>query len=410
MCEGGSTQVAGLSRRAPWASLSLACVVCVACHQGPDRPGGYEPEGAQAGSADGAGEPIELDSGVALPPAADAGGYCGNQIIAQDLDIPNLYFVLDRSGSMAELSPDSGQTKFEDVAAAIGQTLLAIGHRVRYGAAVFPELGLEGQCAAGAEVFEPALGDPVDYAVRGELGPRLTQFINLLGRIQPAGMTPTAATLEALRERLTGLDGETAVVLATDGAPNCGEAAGCDASDCGLVHSRAVLPDLRVCSGELNCCSPSVLEDGPVHCVDRSGLLGQVSALAETGIPTFVVGMPGSEYYRDSLNELAVAGRTERDGDEKYFPVSTGDELLAALRWIGLSVAYTCEVRLEVPPPDSERVNVYFDHRLVPADEVDGWTLEGDRRLELRGEACEQFLSGETLEIQVVAGCETVVN
>jgi len=54
-------------------------------------------------------------------------------------------------------------------------------------------------------------------------------------------------------------------------------------------------------------------------------------------------------------------------------------------------------------------VNVYFDGEVVPADDTDGWGWDGDRRIEVNGEACDRLRSGEILEAHVVFGCDTVV-
>ena len=71
--------------------------------------------------------------------SADA-ALCGNQRIPAISDPPNLYFVVDRSGSMSDPLPGSRYSKYENARIAISVMLRAVGHRVRYAAAVYPAL------------------------------------------------------------------------------------------------------------------------------------------------------------------------------------------------------------------------------------------------------------------------------
>ena len=42
-------------------------------------------------------------------------------------------------------------------------------------------------------------------------------------------------------------------------------------------------------------------------------------------------------------------------------------------------------------------------------DEADGWAWSGAQTLEIRGEACARLRSGSVFEVQILAGCQTVV-
>jgi hypothetical protein len=109
------------------------------------------------------------------------------------------------------------------------------------------------------------------------------------------------------------------------------------------------------------------------------------------------------------LDRLAGAGGTARGAETDYYAVLDADELADALKAIGTGIAISCSIDLEEPPEDPTRVNVYFDGELVPADEVDGWTWDGEQRIEVHGESCERLRSGEILEARAVFGCDTVV-
>ena len=113
-------------------------------------------------------------------------------------DPPNLYFIVDRSGSMADLLPGSAYSKYENARIAISVMLRSVGHRVDYGAAVFPAFANPDGCASGMEVFPTEAGDPPSYAVAGQNGPVLQTLLDRLGATAPSGGTPTAATLKDL--------------------------------------------------------------------------------------------------------------------------------------------------------------------------------------------------------------------
>jgi hypothetical protein len=369
-----------------------------------DRP----PPFAAAGSGGAGG--FGVDSGnTDGPPAADAPGLCGNLVLPAITNKPNVYFILDRSGSMQDKLPGSTYDKYLAARVAIADVLKQIGHRVRYGAAVFPMAGgsIDG-CAAGAEIFATRDGDPASYAASGELGPVLSAFLLQTAKYGPSGGTPTAPTIEALRPTLTALSGKTVVILATDGAPNCNQLASCPAAECGPVIENQTLGG-KQCSASFNCCDPAVVPGGQLYCVDDDATEAAIAELAAAGIDTYVIGMPGSEFYDDLLDRLAIAGNTARPTPPHYYPISSSTELGDALRAIGVEIAISCTIALGQTPPDPALVNVYFDTTLVGYDEVDGWAWLDPTTIELRGAACALLKSGDILQVQVVSGCPTVI-
>ena len=72
-------------------------------------------------------------------------------------------------------------------------------------------------------------------------------------------------------------------------------------------------------------------------------------------------------------------------------------------------MAIRCDLELAELPPDRELVNVYFDGELLAYGEDEGWAWTGEQSLEIRGEACTRLRSGSVFEVQILAGCETVV-
>jgi hypothetical protein len=350
-----------------------------------------------------------LDAGLGDgPPGADASGLCGNQLIPAVENRPNLYFVIDRSGSMQLVDPGQPYDRYTMARVAIARALRLIGHRVSYGAAVFPSFRDADDCAAGLEIFPTTAGDPPSYASSGVDGPVLLEFLTRLATVTPDGGTPTSATLRALQPALTALSGTTYVVLATDGAPNCNPSASCGVDQCERNLQQQVIGG-RNCDANFNCCDPTWVVDGPLSCIDADATEAAVAELAQAGIQTFVIGMPGSATYASVLDRLALAGGTARSTSPRYYSVNDGDELAEAVRQIGVSVAITCDIALNAAPPDPKLVNVYFDNSLLAFDEIDGWAWTGETTLQIRGAACEELLSGEVLQVQIVAGCPTVV-
>jgi hypothetical protein len=341
--------------------------------------------------------------------SVDPVGPCGEERIPAVENPPNLSFIIDHSASMGEELAGSGLSKYENARIALSHVLRAVGHRVNYGAAIFPGLDGVTGCEAGDQLLKMAPGDGPSYAREGRAGPRLRDLLQRLTIADVDGGTPVAATLDEMRPVLAELGGETFVVLITDGAPNCNRELSCAAEGCGPnIEGRSVAG--MACAGGHNCCEPSSQSPAAnLSCVDGDASLTAVAALSDIGIKTFVVGMPGSEPYRELLNAMADVGGTARPGALKYYPVDDTGELEANLKEIAASVAIACEIPLDYEPPDLDYVNVYFDGRLVEYDPTDGWEWTEAGHVLIHGEACAQLSAGDVLEVQILAGCKTEV-
>src|SRR5690606_8638566 len=120
---------------------------------------------------------------------------------------------------------------------------------------------------------------------------------------------------------------------------NCNTSITCDASDC--------IPNIEgVCSPTENCCAVDHPQGGgPFNCVDRAATVEAVAALAALGIDVYVIGIPGSEYYGDVLDEMAVAaGTAQTSGATKYHRV----EDLASIGEVFKAIA-AAEISCEIP-------------------------------------------------------------
>jgi len=350
---------------------------------GPASQSGAAPDGG----GDGASPTLDFDSGAGpiCPKSAD-GGTCGCLDLPLLGDAPNLYFVLDRSGSMTD------SNKWDTIRIVVTEVMRKLGPRGRFGAAVFPD-PRQDQCAPGIEVMAPMFGD----VPAGTYGATTSTF-NLSTKFVASGGTPTAGTLAHLRNRLTSLPGKTFVILATDGGPNCDDNITCTVDQC--------IPNIEGAPGCSAGVPPNCCDGNPQSCLDGTAAVTAVRELSVAGIPTYVVGVPGSAPYANVLSDMAEAGGTQR-----YYDVTSADQsaFAAALTQIAAKITATCTFSLGQTPPDPNMVNVYLDDTIVPRDPTNGWTLSGET-VTIAGSACQSIQSGKVLEVRIVAGCPTVVN
>lgn len=368
----------------------IAAFVWLAC--GPKQPPRVD-ESTSSGDDGGTGF-VSTEAGRAECQLLEDGGSCGCVELSFLSDVPALYFVLDRSGSMLEAN------KWQTVRGVIAQTLMKLGPRVRYAASVFPRAGT--QCSAGVEVLNLVDGD----SPAGREGPALRAFIRSTS-LSANGGTPTAATLRSLTAAITGISGRRYVILATDGGPNCNEQATCDETQC-IANIESY--DSR-CSPnkQPNCCTDESGFYGRGNCLDADATESAVANLKAAGVSTYVIGVPGSAPYAALLDRVATQGGTARATPPLYYAVDSSDASAfeAALRDIAAKVTASCDLPIDPPPADPSKVNVFFDDTVVPADPDNGWKLEGTT-VKLVGEACNKVLAGDVLNLRVIGGCPTV--
>jgi hypothetical protein len=363
--------------------------------------------GAGGGSGGDAGSssttPSLTSSANALPGCnvdVDGGGVCGCSDLDLAVDPPNLYYVLDRSGSMAT------DGKWNTIRTVVSGLMASIGPRGQFAATVFPSPLSSGDnqyaCAAGTEVFPLTLGD----SPAGTKGPHYQKFLQSL-EVAPVGGTPTAATLASLIHPLTQLTGKTFVILATDGAPNCSDETACGASQCTLN----IESDDSCSPSTPSCCDPSVTQGAlGANCIDSDATADSITALKNAGILTYVIGIPGSEAYASALDQFAEAGGTARGSEPQYYAATTTDEtaIQTTLSTVAAKIVGSCTITLSAAPPDPSLVNVYFDEALVAQDPANGWVING-ATVTLEGTSCTQVETGQVLDVRVIAGCPTAL-
>ena len=375
------------------AALAGSFALVVACGSShPLAAGGGTSNGAGGGASDGG-----FDSEETKPPgcgtAAD-GTSCGCVDVPLFVDPPNMYFVLDRSGSMA----DDG--KWQQVRVTVGNLTRQVGQRANFGATVFPGATGADQCSAGTEVMALRAGDPPSSDKNGPTTTALFAATNT----PPGGGTPTAATLRDVLARVKSFSGKTFVILATDGGPNCNAQTTCTAASCiPNIEGSAECPT----GGPFNCCEGANTD----QCLDGAPTTTAVKALANSGYPVYVVGIPGSAPYAALLDDLAVAGGTALASSPKYYRVDTASSasLLGTLRKVAAKIVATCTFTFKETPPNPDLVNVYLDEVVLPRDPINGWTISGST-VTLVGNACAKVTNGDVLDVRIIAGCPSVLN
>ncbi|MEO6600345.1 MAG: hypothetical protein ABIQ16_10765, partial [Polyangiaceae bacterium] len=141
-----------------WVALGVALSAGAALRcSSREHPPSFVDNASSSAGQDGVG-------GLALNDASLDAALCGDEQIPAIANPPNLYFFVDRSGSMGDPLPGSPNSKYENARIAISVMLRAVGHRVRYGAAVYPALLNQSGCASGMQIFPTTAGDPPSYA------------------------------------------------------------------------------------------------------------------------------------------------------------------------------------------------------------------------------------------------------
>lgn len=352
-------------------SLFSVCTILAACSADPVR--GRDGGGGGGGGADSGGMSWQgKDAGRQV---SERDAACERINVAAEPDAANVLIVLDRSNSMYEGSPFGPPTvdRWTPAVEALNAATAALDDRVDFGLMLFAS---DSQCGAGT----------VEVPVGPMNASRIASALSGDPRSIVQGGTPIAASLRAAQTELASLEGKSYVLLVTDGAPNC--ASGHNGLSC-------------------RCTGASCFANA-LNCLDDVAAVAAVEALAAADIGTYVIGYDTGEWV-DVLDRMAAAGGT---GRTTHFPVGDRASLESALRDIGGSVV-SCTYELETAPGNIRYVRVQVDGTDVPHESVNGdgngWVLEGDRTINLVGNACEDLKDGEPHDISIAVECEPVL-
>ncbi len=264
----------------------------------------------------------------------------------------DVLFVVDRSGSMTLPTLDNS-TRWNALVSAVRAVLPPLDASLSMGLIVYPD---PDQCAVPST---PTV--PLSPMAAGRIAAALSQR----GPYRSA-LTPTYSALLAAEAHLraTPSTRRRFIVLATDGAPNCGVGV------------------------------------GPVV-----GLLARIRTLY--GVDTFILGIPGADLsLYPSLNTMAEAGGRARTGAIRFYEAGSTAQLESQLRAI-TSATRSCTWRFNTAPSRPDQVLVQFDGRLVPRNGTDGWVYTDGTHREIRfnGLSCGQLSGGGVRTVTASFNC-----
>ena len=203
---------------------------------------------------------------------------------------------------------------------------------------------------------------------------------------EPSGATPTAAALGSLQQ--WHLDHPTtrtrAVLLATDGAPNCND--NLDPATC-------------VCSTGDNSCAT---QNEAFQCLDDVGSVNAVTALHALGLDVYVIGIAGVEdNFGYVLDNMAAAGGTER-----HYVARDTQTLQSAMVDVARR-AGGCTIQVERDLATVSSVNLTIGSTIVQHDaqRQDGYDIVDAHDISLFGDACASYLETGTVSLDI---CTTV--
>jgi hypothetical protein len=320
------------------------------------------------------------DGSLKMPDAAvpDAGKPCIPGTLTLTHASPVAGFVIDRSSSMNDRFDTT--TKWKALTSALTTTLPPGGdvdEKMQIGAVVFPIGGANVLACLppGGADLTPALGNA-------------QPFINLLNAHNPSGSTPTAGAIEVAAASVLGVRAATAsraLVLATDGQPDC---------------NASLNPQTCTCIGSHTC--------NAVRCLDDVRTIDHIAHYADAGLPTYVIGIaPSSDaMFIQVLNEMANAGGKPQQGaGTSFYSVSNEAELTMAFNAIIGQVGACVYLSSSVPNSD-EGITVTLNGTKVPEGTGWVWTDRRNGEVTLLAGFCDQVTANPALPLDATISCD----
>jgi hypothetical protein len=238
------------------------------------------------------------------------------------------------------------------------------------GARFYPSVEADGVNAASC--FQDTGGRAIAPAVANAQA-----ILDVFDGASPVGGTPTALALDLAAQELSASRAVVrAIVVATDGAPNCN-----DALPFGTCTCTAVDP-----------ASCRIGTEGATHCLDDTRTVGTITAIFGTRkIPVYVVGIGVTSSFGATLDAMAIAGGRPRAAAPRYYPADTPAELSDAFTIVRDSVAKCSYITPSSPDaPDSIAVAVGGVEVRRDPSHVDGWDWvdQAYGHLQLFGPSC----------------------
>jgi hypothetical protein len=379
--------------------------------------------GGMATATGGAGGGINLGTGGSgnTAPTACASfvglGECGTTTSQATLKKVNTLLVVDKSGSMSDQPAGYTRSKWASLTQALTAVLTDTQKLMAYGLELFPEKSVSATCT------DDCCNMPATGAMDATLPGDVTAITTLLAGTVPGGGTPTAQALRSALNYFRGagalIQGQKVVFLATDGGPNCNASipGGCPITAC----TNNIDGKPAACyNTTLNCCDPA--NAGQVTgCLDTADVVTAIQALRNDGIPTVVLGLPGTELYGTILEQMATTGGLANPGGPpSYYAVNAADGvqgLTNTIHQITTQFINRCDIQLDQVVQDPDKVDVALDCNVLQRPGSDGgggdWYLDlstTPQTVMLQGTVCEQVKTQGAQRIDVILGCAGVVN
>jgi hypothetical protein len=289
-------------------------------------------------------------------------------------------FVIDRSGSMLEDldGRDAGPTnptRWRVLETSLRSVLPPLDQQIAMGALMYPVANLDA-CAAPTNVdLSPLQGNA-------------SRLLALFTSSRPLGGTPISDALAVAAQHLRTLHTATsarAMILATDGAPNC---------NANLNNSTCVCTSVPII--DPNC-------DDPTHCLDDTRTINELRTLYGSSLPTYVIGL-GSQLnqFAGMLDQMAVAGGVPRMGiGPRYYSAVNQAELTDAFSRITAQLTKCTFLLNGLGANDTFTLQV--DRVDVPEGGPDGWEWldRTNGELALHGTACDRAAGGAVASVLV---------
>jgi hypothetical protein len=259
-------------------------------------------------------------------------------------------------------------TKWQSTQSTLSSVVTNLDTEASFGLMMFPAVG-GAVCSSGA----------LEVTMRQGAA---TAIVDAMFAADAIGATPTAASLREAKTILDGLPaagGTRAVVLTTDGGPNCNLSL--DGSTCRCT------PGTSGC-GPNNPTGPRATP-APANCVDDDSAADATRALNDAGYAVFVVGIPGINGFEDVMNRLADVGGTARAGATRYYDATSADALAQSIEDAALRIS-TCRFDLSAPVASSADVSVRIGGQVIANNpgRTTGWDLVDSDTVELFGNTC----------------------
>jgi hypothetical protein len=292
-----------------------------------------------------------------------------------------LIILIDRSGSMGQRI--GGERRWDTLHDALAITLPDFEARIDLGAMAYPRR-FDGSVTRSCDLTRAL--DVVPAAGNAKA------ILRVLEGSDPWGATPTAPAVEFAGNWLAARvsrERTVAMVLATDGGPNC---------NVELDETKCV------------CTTPDSPCTRASACLDDARAVSTLASFAERGVPTVVIGLDSTALpvEREALVKMARAGGRPKAGDTPYYSANDPSAVQAAFRSIQEGIA---ECRLFMPsrPDDPDAVELRIDGVLITRDpkHSNGWDWGSIDfgQIDLFGPACDRARAAGAKAIARVNSC-----